>query len=294
MKFVCDFDGVLTDLSQEAARVREIFTQELGKLAGLGVSQRARLLEMAEQAMNESPQNYGWYSSGRISAYCNEDGFIRTNALGALLDGWAKDLSHPTESAAIAQKLKDAGTASFTDLAQAAYLQMVKETAAGERHPLDERTRPVLETLLHRGHRVVIVSNSGTDRILQMFAEAGLKASAEAEAPLRVRGNAQKFVLGTTPKTFNVGPYRVDVDRPGYEKILLEEKPDFVVGDVFSLDLALPMALARDGKLKGLKGILRNRPYTPGWSLDHLTRGEGQGGYSGVINGLDGLLGLDK
>lgn len=294
MKFVCDFDGVLTDLSQEAARVREIFTVELGRLAGLGTSQRARLLEMAELAMNENPHRYGWYSNGRISAYCNEDAFIRTNALGALLEGWAKDTAHPTETLAIRGKLEAAGVPSFLELAQKSYQQMVSETSAGARHPLDEQTRPVLETLLQRGHRVVIVSNSGTDRILQMFAEAGLKASAAPDSPLRVRGNAQKFVLGTSARTFRVGEYVVDVDRPGYEKILLEEMPNFVVGDVFSLDLALPMQLASEGKIPGVKAILRSRSYTPGWSMRYLTDGQRQGGKSGVIDSLMGLLELDR
>jgi len=42
-----------------------------------------------------------------------------------------------------------------------------------------------------------------------------------------------------------VGEGRVELRRPRYEAILREEAPDAVVGDVFSLDLALPLALRR-------------------------------------------------
>jgi len=293
MKFVCDFDGVLTDLSQEADRVMEIFALGLGTLAGLGPDQRTKLLASASHAMNDAPHRYGWYSQGRISAYCNEDGFIRVNALGALLDGWASDVGHPSEAGALREKLCASGTKSFSDLAQASYFQMVKETAEGERHPLDARTRPVLEQIVSRGDEVVIVSNSGTDRILQMFSHAGLAAGTEAGAKVRVRGNAQKFMLGDRAKSFSVGEYIVDTDRPNYEKILREERPDVVVGDVFSLDLALPTQLAREKEFSRLRAILRKRPYTPDWSLRHLTQNQRGENRNGIVDSLDGLLGLD-
>jgi hypothetical protein len=38
---------------------------------------------------------------------------------------------------------------------------------------------------------------------------------------------------------------RIELARPHYEAILREEAPDAVVGDVFSLDLAVPLALRR-------------------------------------------------
>ncbi len=294
MKFVSDFDGVLTDLSQEADRVKEIFTLGISRSAGLGDSATSHFLELAESAMRKTPHQFGWYSNGRISAYCNEDGFIRVNALGALLDGWASAPSHFSEAAEIRLRLTKTGTATFTDLAQASYHQMVKETASGARHPLDPKTRPVIETLLGRGHQVVVVSNSGTDRILQMLRAVGLAAETAPGSALRVRGDAQKFVLGNKARTFSVGAYEVDVDRPGYEKILREEKPDVVIGDVFSLDLALPTHLSKEKEFSGLRPILRKRPYTPEWSLSHLSLIKGKEDKSGVIDSLDGLVELDQ
>ena len=47
-----------------------------------------------------------------------------------------------------------------------------------------------------------------------------------------------------------------------------------IVGDVFSLDLALPLELARRPRARASAGprlVLRRRPYTPAWSADYFT-----------------------
>jgi hypothetical protein len=63
-----------------------------------------------------------------------------------------------------------------------------------------------------------------------------------------------------------VAGYRVETSRPLYESILKEERPGAVVGDVFSLDLALPLHLSRSGELGPVQAFLRERHYTPEWS----------------------------
>ena len=62
-----------------------------------------------------------------------------------------------------------------------------------------------------------------------------------------LRGGARKFVLdpGASAELF-VGPLRVETARRDYLMILREELPDAVVGDVFSLDLSLPLRLRRE------------------------------------------------
>jgi FMN phosphatase YigB (HAD superfamily) len=258
MKVVSDFDGVLTDLTEEASRVRELFDEAVARATGREPGESALWLGEAEREMAAAPFRHGWRVKGRITAFCNEDGFVHTNALAAHLDR--------------VRAGRDAGV-DFQELAQQAYLRMVEETAAGHRHPLDPRTAPVLSALIARGHEVVVVSNSGTERICRLLEGVGLSpvAHGTGTGPLRVRGHAEKFRLGEGPRTFPVGEYVVDTDRPAYRTILTEERPDLVIGDVFSLDLALPLQLAREGELRGIRLVLRHRPYTPNWSRDYFS-----------------------
>lgn len=294
MKILSDFDGVLTDLNHEAARVAEIFRRDFAKLSGTATSDIESLMEEVEHEMVLNPHRHGWRVLNRITAFCNEDGFIRANGAAACLDEWAD--GNRSEVRAIREKLRSQGQADFKALAQSAYMQMVAETAAGKQHPIDPSTRPVLQKLLDKGVEIVVVSNSGTERIVQLLSNAGLSPVAhdQGDGTLRVRGNARKFILGESPRSFSVGAYTVDTHRPDYEKILREEKPDVVIGDVFSLDLALPLslAMAKEKGFENLQVVLRKREYSPDWSLEHLSKGLGREVKGGIFDRLDQLLEL--
>ncbi len=264
MKYLFDFDGVLTDQTEEAHRVRALFVEQVERASGWTQSQVQRLFATAEQEMDLAPHDHGWRFFGRVSAFSNEDLFVRNNGLAACLDGW---MARGREVAP--------GVKSFTELSSVAYDAMLAETRSGKLKPIDPISRTLMEGLLSQGHDVVVVSNSGTDRIVQLLESVGLKPEAHSVNPgarLRVRGDARKFELGSETRVRPVGPYPVDVSRPVYERILREEVPSAVIGDVFSLDLALPLELARteSARFGGLRAYLRVRPYTPSWSREYV------------------------
>jgi FMN phosphatase YigB (HAD superfamily) len=280
MRVLSDFDGVLTNIAPEAARVTEAFLDRLWEADPTDDGPLPELLAEAYVDMESHPEQHGWRMNGRITAFANEDGFIRVNGLAAHLDARAEagDLGARTVLTGLAR----IGTPTFTALAQQSYDQMTRETAAGMIKPLDPEAAAVIKTLLGRGDEIVVVSNSGTERICQLLRGAGLDPRLDAgpgQGGLRVRGNARKFVLGEQPRHCDVAGYRVATDRPHYERILLEERPDVVVGDVFSLDLALPLDLVRRGApgFGTPRIVMRVRPYTPAWSANHVlqnARGE--------------------
>ncbi len=297
-KILSDFDGVLTDLKQEALRVSEIFESKLYQESGQPAEVVKSWLEEGKVAMRGFPYRYGWKIKGRIAAFCNEDAFIRVNSLGVFLDEKA---NHDPVLAQVKLRLTghgQEGLSGFYDLAQASFQQMTRETSRGEHNPIEQTTVHAIEAILRRGHGVVIVSNSKTDRIVHLLQKAGLPALAHQDghqenssAPLRVRGGAGKFLLGDRPDSFNVGEYKVEVDRPAYRKILEEEKPDIVIGDVFSLDLALPLQLA-ERKVPGFESLkiwLRKRDYTPEWSEHYVTE-SCQEASGGVLEEFDELV----
>ena len=62
-----------------------------------------------------------------------------------------------------------------------------------------------------------------------------------------------KFIIGTAPSaTIELAGRTVRVDRASYDQILDEEDGDAVIGDVVSLDLALPLSRERAGKKHAL------------------------------------------
>lgn len=270
MKIVFDFDGVLTDLATEAARFHAVFTDAVHAAGRACRVDTLPLITEAVRSMDEAPHHHGWRVNGRITAFCNEDLFVRVNALASCLDGFSDSAASP--AAAVRRALGGGGNTSFTALATECFHLMAAETAAGLHNPVEAATAGVLNALVQRGVQVVVVSNSSTARILQLLAGIGIAATEHAPgvaAPIRVRGHAGKFALGTTPRTVSIGHYAVELDRPGYRAILDDELPDVVVGDVFSLDLALPMAWAAETG-RTFTAVLRERSYTPAWSAAHL------------------------
>jgi FMN phosphatase YigB (HAD superfamily) len=287
MKLLTDFDGVITDLAEEARRVRELFEADLLAAAGpAGAGEAKAALVAAERACDAAPHAHGWMWEGRVTAFVNEDPFVRVNGIAARLDADA-DCGR-RGPAGLRPALVAQGRRNFRDAAQAAYVAMTHETAAGRIRPLDPEARDVIAEFVARGVETVVVSNSGTERILALLRAAGLDAVAHGAGagPLRVRGDAKKYVLGADPAAFRslaAGVYDVAVDRPHYEAILREEAPDFVMGDVFSLDLALPLSLRRAGDpaFRSVHALLRARPYTPQWPVDHL-RGDASARWSRI------------
>lgn len=272
MKIVSDFDGVLTDQTEEGARVLEIFGEMWAALSDISPKEVSALVDKGLREMELEPFGNGWRVKGRLTAFANEDLFIRNNGLAAWMD------EHAGKPALQALRLR--GVESFMKLAQLAYEKMVSESQAAPKKPMDQQAKEVFDQFLRAGHQVVVVSNSSTSRILDMFHAVGIEAKDHAQDPtarIRVRGGAAKFELGDVSEGFKLGNYFLETSRPRYAAILREEKPDAVIGDVFSLDLALPYFLANSEKsLPPVKLFLRLRPYTPSWAREEACalRGE--------------------
>ncbi len=269
MKLVFDFDGVMTDQTEEALRVREIFIATLKERCGLPPARIDALIERAAGEIRRAPHSHGWKDQGRISAYANEDLFIETVGLASCLRELAD--TERGDFYLAREALQQTDAPGYVNLSQYAYEKMVQETRQGRLKPTDAAMAPLFQKFLQQGHEIVVVSNSATTRILDLLEKAGLDAvdhDANPKARFRVRGNARKFDLGEHPRGFEVEGYRIDTSRPNYERIIREERPNTVTGDVFSLDLALPLHLTRlePETFGGMTVFLREQHYTPAWT----------------------------
>jgi len=267
MKLLTDFDGVLTWPVDEIARVREIFcdlwrTAISAKGGPQGDVRPEEWMRRALGAVRENTREHGWISQGRLSGFADEDGFIESVGVFFLLDAWTRK---EPELAELAAFVRAAGHPDFKELGRVSFFAMTDETKKHEKPPIDPDVMRTFQLLDNRGVEIVVVSNSKTDRIESFFERSGIQHSR-----IRVRGFAQKYELGEKPEIFEIGGLRFDVSRPFYRKVLEEERPDIVIGDVVSFDLALPMYLAKNypEEWGGLKILLREQPYTPEWAKD--------------------------
>jgi hypothetical protein len=266
MKLLSDFDGVWTDPTEEAGAQGEFLEQALLSWSRPEDRDRAAdWLRLARDHVRRDPSRYGWARAGRLSAWGDEDPFTAHSGLLHYLhlrseeDPVARDL----HAVVLAN-----GFADLDRFGGHAHQQGV-ERVARERGPGILPDAAAAGTrMLAAGIEVVVVSNSGTEKLSRWFAHAGLASTVHPErrpGALRLRGSARKFELDPDRSDLlEIGSLAIEVARPAYAAILGEERPDAIVGDVFSLDLALPLAFRRrDPAWRDVRLFWLIRPYTP-------------------------------
>lgn len=262
MKLVTDFDGVWTLPDDEAAAQGAWMDQTLAAWAvGEGA---AAWIAAARAAAAEEPTRYGWAPGGRLSAFGNEDPF-------AVHSAFLHYLALQAGRDPIADQLLAAIAAhGFTaeSFGGEAHRRGVEEVARRRGPGILPAAADAGRAMLDAGVEVVVVSNSGTDKLAAWFDHARVPAVVHPRrdpGALVLRGAAMKFVLDPERRApLSLEGLAVETARPHYEAILREERPQGVVGDVFSLDLALPLALRRaGGDFAAMRLFWLLRDYTP-------------------------------
>ena len=265
MKLLSDFDGVWTYPDAEGAAHGAELDLALEGLADERERPQVRAwIRAARDAVRAAPGRWGWSVSGRVSAFADEDPFTEHGALLHFLD---EQRRNDPIAARLAQAIEARGT-SLDGFGGLAHVGGVRKVEASRGPGITRAAADAGHALLRAGVEIVVVSNSGTEKLQRWFAHAGVPATIHPErAPraLRLRGSARKFVLdpaGADP--IAVGGLTVDVARPDYSRVLHEELPGAVVGDVFSIDLGLPLALKRrEPAWRDVRLFWLVHPYTP-------------------------------
>lgn len=263
MHLVSDFDGVWTDPRPEADYIRGVMAKKLSVASGLSIDRVEDNFTILEHHFKTDPFRYGWLFDGRITAFACEDMYGRNHAIASCL--WERRPEVP-DGEALRQAIVDvAGDPQH--LADISF----KEGRAGYRalHQtlLVPEARSVVESLRQAGHRVTIVSNSRTEHIVDLFEAAEIDLSG-----FEVVGGARKFHLGCAeqlPEYWDFRGARISLQRPYYLELLERLRPDAVIGDVVSLDLALPLYLRSSrSEFAHLRAGLICQPYSPDWALE--------------------------
>jgi phosphoglycolate phosphatase-like HAD superfamily hydrolase len=260
-KLLSDFDGVWTDQASEARAVRVAFVAEVARILA---RDRARVDEDFEafyRAALADPSDNGWAPGGELTAFVDEDPLLATASVAGWLD---RGGVHPSAEA-WRRGLSDAGYATAHELANACFGPAAARHRSEGGHSLVPGARAVIEELRSLEVELVVVSNSFASKLTALFADAGIDPARD----VRIIGDAGKWRLGDGRDLSEIGARYVRLDRPHYRRVLEQERPDLVVGDVLSLDLALPSMLRFVGALDpALQLALRRHGHTPDWTLD--------------------------
>ena len=242
IRILSDFDGVWTDHAAEALRVKQFMAAELARLSGVDADTARADVERYGERVLEEPWAYGWAPDGRITAYVDEDPFCEANSIAGYIESATGDASTAPYRAAV---LAD-GFQNLTAFGDHCFLTGTARFRAEEPPALVGNAGAALEALREAGAEMVVVSNSSAEKIVGWFRHAGIDAGADEGHLVRVRGRAGKQDIGDDT-TIEVGGRRIFVDRPSYRAVIEVENPDLVIGDVFSLDLALPHVMRTEG-----------------------------------------------
>jgi len=271
-KILTDFDGVWTTVDGQAAAVNAARGRRLAELTGWSESDLGACLDRVAAALAAEPVAHGWRIDGRITAYCDEDPFLRHNAtmagIGVLGD------RDDDRCAALRDDLAAAGHHDLGALGSQIFLDASHAYLERGGHDLLPSAPDVLTTLL-AGADVVFCTNFTTGAVARSWTPRGFVFDGPGgTSGLTLRGEARKQVLTADPvREMAFGNRPVAVDRTHYREALLAERPDVIVGDVFSLDLALPLAMTHDDPSWSPHCVLMRTAHTPAWARD-LADGE--------------------
>ncbi len=286
-----DFDGTVTDVEREALPYLDGYKADVAQHLGLPRKDLDRIWQPVEAEVLNAPTKFGWPDkSGKIVAPATADPLILARVIA---DQILCRLQQP-------QTLSIEPSRGLTDsLPQddAARSQLLGRFFGNNYGKLETHFRPgaadFLASLLELG-RLTVITNSKTKGVQAKLAT--LRQSHPALPEIEVRGGAEKytivpdFVVDGIAAELDCSPHLVRpvfTQRGKYFDVLresgiFEADTRVVAGDVWELDLMLPILL-------DMKGAFITRPMTP----EHekaIVRQEISRGRAKISDNLEGLL----
>jgi len=259
-----DFDGVWTDMRGQAEAVVTGARQRLATLGRIEPKAVDDALERARSLVRSAPPEHGWRVNGRITAYADEDPFLFHNATMAAGDKLAA--SGDPALMSLREAVRAEGHADLSAFGSAVFSDASHAFLADHGHDLLPGALEALGSLSEVAD-IVICTNFASEAVASTWLRHGVRFGTEGR--LRLRGGARKQELTADPeRSVSFGGRSIFVDRSFYRRTLIEEAPDAVVGDVFSLDLGLPLLLRQElPQFRNLQCVLARTPFSCAWSL---------------------------
>ena len=274
---ILDFDGTLTNAEEEGKNYKIGYLEDVALLANLSVEETMTLAAQFEKEILEHADQFGWNFNGKIVAPASVDPYLRImpisrmifDHVGAFMDTEERDrildrilYKYNYQKTTTAFR---AGAADF--FAAAAQLEGLETCIVTNSH-----TKPVQNKVR------ALAEQSGHD--FDWLVE-------------RVYGSARKYLLEDSFDKLSESMYIPGLSRPVYLRRQLyydrlEELQDkfdsswentIVLGDIFELDLCVPLACG------ATVGLMSN-DFTPQYETDFLRQHDRGGVYSQLSDAL--------
>lgn len=252
MFVVCDFDGTLTDAEAEGAPFVTGYLEDLALLTGTLPDAPAFVaaVDAARAELAARPHDFPFYWMGRAVAPASVDPYLRMLPIAERVFAAAGAFEKPDDRSRL--------------LGRILYKYNYQKTL-GRPHFRDG-VGDVVRALPRE--RAFVVTNSDTDAVAGKIRALGEVEQDVAWLGKHVHGHARKFELddawADVPAELHVpGLARpVLLRRRAYFDVLSRVVPDLakcvVVGDIFELDLAMPLAM-------GARVVLVASAHTPAY-----------------------------
>ncbi len=278
---VLDFDGTLTDVEKEGAGFEQAYRREFNALVGRDVTH----VWDAEAARVLPDPEAGWTVNGAVVAPASCDPYIRCTCVAYAV----------CDRLGVLQHVDVRG-----ELLSVLYGYCYRQFPEPHFRP---DAKAVLEQLTASGAKVVIVTNSDATVVQGKLK----KLDARLAEDIDVVGNAKKYIVIEDGHDDPAFLALSDVRMPGLKRALKVRRPFYfkalhwlwektpatpqttlVCGDIFELDLLVPLALGARGHLVLRQSVLR-------YETDALAsfggRGTSSTELSGVLPQVKALLG---
>lgn len=277
---VLDFDGTMTDAEAEGAPYRQGYLEDIATLAGISADEALALADRFDEEVRRDISRFGWNFGGRIVAPASVDPYLRIMPVARMILDEAGAFQDPDERARLLDGILYKYNYTKTHIVFRPGARRVLEALAGTATFVvtNSHTVPVQQKIRHLG------SNTDGTNTLTWLVD-------------RVYGRAQKYVIDDDFTDVPESMALDGLDRPVflrrrlYHDVLLALLTaeglgweDLVVcGDIFELDLALPLAM-------GATVALMANDYTPVHELNLLNE-HPNGAVLHTLDAVPGLLG---
>ncbi|MEM8709376.1 MAG: hypothetical protein AAGG01_00375 [Planctomycetota bacterium] len=260
MRILTDFDGVWTDQADEARFIQSWLARAVAPIIGATPEAALDDFDAFFEAAMKVPGEVGWAPDGRVTGFIDEDLLLST---GSVFYWLAQGGEHPRADL-WRDSIQRAGHASIEQFASDQFGPAMMTFRDEHAHAVVKEAKSVVDRWLAAGHRIAFVSNSNSVKLAGMLGDAEIVAGERIE----VIGGACKWLIGKDEPRPTVGGRHVYMDRPRYREILERFRPDMVIGDVASFDLALPAFMRSRGELgSDLRLVLRRNENSSKWAL---------------------------
>jgi phosphoglycolate phosphatase-like HAD superfamily hydrolase len=274
---VLDFDGTLTNAEEEGRNYKKGYIEDIALLADLSIEETNRLADKFEKEIVSDADRFGWNFNGKIVAPASVDPYLRIMPISRMILDHVGAFTNTEERNRLLDRIL--------------YKYNYQKTTTAFRDGAAEFFASTSEV---QGMETCIVTNSHTKPVQEKVRVLGERSDNDFNWLVdRVYGSARKYILDDSFQKVEESMHVPDLTRPiylrrklYYDRLAdLQEKFDsnwentIVLGDIFELDLCVPLAC-------GANVALMTNEFTPQYEINFLKQHERGAVFSNLADAL--------